>query len=962
MTDLPLTLGRNLLSLTYESDLTERASRIAPIAESLGGVPTVLGFARWRITDPDSGPKTFVNEDPAGGAGAVGFTNQLVGMYVLLERTGESFRITATATDQTITLATWSSSIVAGEIFQLRLTAPGTQYTSYSYRASVASVLPPPPGIPIHDAEVTAIAGSVLTVRDGWLNGGPQPVASDGQHVGRSVRLSELVATEVITDFVALAGEYWYTVADVSAYQVGDWIRRAADNGATWYGDINTLITSAFPAAMTIVEIDSGANAFRVVSRDGGNSLNRVLFDTAVYGGGYTDVRIYRPLGTLQAVTASSGSAHTVTLDGVGTFDLGAGPGAIEFLIATTSTSGKVPWYLDHPLYVQEPPTGIGVQFRTIDRASKGWLGVQNLVPNPVARLWTTETSLPDGWLGAASLGAVGSATPSNFRIAKNTDPLFTRVGGQSLFVSVANGALYFPPVPWTPQYAGQRISVRVSMILTRWQQASSVIELQLGIMQSDGTVIPWYDQPRSVLIQPAAIVSGVPRPDPPFRKFAANVFDDLVLNRFDITEPSTYPVTNRPNTGDITNMSAGLGLVVCLTFNAGGGAERIEGYLDGVAMTMSAEAPADVKEFYEANQLHQDTNVALRELGPPQFEIAVDFFDAKRMNDTLDEPDAAKGAVGLFNAPDLGISNVRRRLTDVARNMLVPGETRLTVKKRRRIADAVKPAPSTKPSTKPGGTTTGGTSGGTSSGGSTLPSIVLDGVEDGTTHVPTVTATVGTGVISVKFAVSTVGFPDLATTQAATASTTPPFAYTGSAMSPGQTLYVSALAYDNNGVESGLAQTSIIDPRTSGTLIDRTGWVASAWRWNGSPSTTFAPDKAIDGSVGPGSTSWKNGAAVSIGNDYFQIDMGAAGLVGGFAMAISPDDLTDSPLSGDVQWSDDDVTYTTIASWTYSSDPTKASWTPASHRYWRFVATAAANGGGFWSIHDFNMYSDAAP
>lgn len=808
MADLPLTLGRNLMSLTYQSDMTERASRIAPISKALGGQATPLGYARWRVTDPDSGPKTFVNEDPAGGAGLVGFTNQCVGWYVLLERTGESFRITATDPDtQEITLATWSASIVEGEIFQLRLSAPGTVFTSYSYRQSVAGVLPPPPGIPIMDAEVTALAGSVITVRDGWLNGGPQPVASDGQHVGRTVRLSTLVATDEITDFLAVDGEYWYTVADVSDYQVGDWVRRAADNGSTYYGDINSLITPAFPAAMTIVEIDSGANAFRVVSRDGGTTLNRTIFDTAVYGSGYCDLRVYRPVATLATVTASSGSAHTLTLDDVSTFSVSGGPGAVEILIANTSTSGKVPWYLEHPVYVQEAPTGIGVKLKTIDRSD--WLGVQNLVPNGVMRVWTTPTSLPDGWLGATSLGAIGSATPSNFVIGQNTDPLYTRVGGKSLFFSTTNGVLYVPAIAWTPQYVGQRFSTRPSLILTKWDGNAALITLQLGIMQADGTVLPWYEQPRSVLLQPATATN--PRPDPPFRKEPAGTWVDMALQDFDITEPSAYAFNPQPSAGDIANLSAAQGIVACLSFNGGG--STIEGYLDGIAIVTAHEAPADVAEFYDANRLHQDANVQLAEFGPPQFTVGVDFYDAKRMNPTLDEPDAAKGVVVLINEASFGISNVRRRITDVVRNMNVPGETRLTIaKRRRRISDAVAKPPATKPPPVTSGSSSGGGTPSGTGGPSVSVSIAIDD-----SLVPTATAVGDPSVVRVKFAWRTDRAPTLAEVQAAASvlvvTGTPTTSTAPFALATGETAYVAAVGYTSSNVESAKADASLTVP-----------------------------------------------------------------------------------------------------------------------------------------------------
>lgn len=811
--DLPLTLGRNAVSLTWLSDIIDRASRIAPVSVPLGGEMTPLGYARWRIASPDSGAKTFVAEDPAEGAGPVGFTNQLIGWYVLLEHTGEAFPIVASDADtQTLSLATWSSSLIAGEIFQFRLSIPGTVYSALSYRTSVASVLPPPPGIPIQDAEVTGLAGNVITVRDGWLFGGVGPITVDGQHVGRSVRLSNFVAATVITGFAVVDGKYVYSFDDVSDFQVGDWMRRAAEtDGGFSHGDINTLITPAFPAGMTIVAIDTDANTVTVVSRDG---LNRVIWDTAVNGPDYNQIRIYRPLADLKTVTASTASPKTLTLDNTTGFSIAVDAGAVEILIATTSSSGKVPWYLDHPIYVQQPPTGIGRKFRTIDRSQDptAYLGVQNLITNGIGRVATTPGALPDGWLGAASLGAVGSATPSNFIIAKNIDPFFIKTGAQSWFFSTTNGVIYFTPLPWTPMYQGQRVSARLSLLLTKWTGNSAIIELRLGIMQADGTVVPWLDQKRAVLVQPADTTA--PRPDP-YQKFVANVYDDLVLNDFDITEPSTYNVTNRPNVGDITGMGAGLGLVACLVIQGGG--TTVEGYIGGIALVTAHEAPANVQEFYEANKLHQDTNKALVKAGPPQPKISVDFYDAKAMNPTLDEPSAMKGVMAAVDGVGLGIAGfIRRRITDVKRNPNEPGRTQITLDENKiPLATATAKPPTTKPPPVTGG--------GTSSG-PTAPSLAVHITLDDT-NIPVATATGDPAITRVKFAWSKVSTPSDAMVRAASSLTgtftsTAPFA-----LAPGETAYVKAIGYTNTDVESTIATDS---KTLSASVVSAPDWF---WR-----------------------------------------------------------------------------------------------------------------------------------
>lgn len=869
--DLPLTLGRNLLSLTYESDITDRASRIAPIALPLGGEATLLGFARWAISAPDSDAKTFVALDPAGGAGPVGFgtgsgdptIDQLIGWYVLLERTGESFEIVSTdAETQTIALATWSANLLAGERFQFRLTAPGTTFAPYTFRFGGVQ-------IPIQDAEVSDLDGDVITVRDGW-NSSFTPIATDNQHVGRSVRLSEFVASDNITGFDATGGVYTYSFADVSAYQVGDWMRRLVSATAP-YGD---SLSPRFPAAMTIVDVDTDANTVTVVSRDG---RNRVITDDI--GIGFVGARIYRPTATLRTIIASSGSAHTLTLDETTGFSIAGGLGAVEILIAETTSSGKVPWFLEHPTFVQPYPTGIGVKFRTIDRtqAPTAYLGLQNLVTNGVPNTWTTETELPDGYLAAFTIafgsGAPGVAAPSFMTVAKNLDPLYIKAGKQSLFFSTTRGVLYFPPIPWTPMYAGQRFSVRVPLFLTRWEN-TSLIQLLLGIVESDGTVRPWYDQARTVLIQPASASS--PRADPPYHKFAANVWDDLVLNDFDITEPSTQPIVLRPTATDIANMGGGRGLLAMLAINdvGGTGGATVEGYVGGIAIVQGHEAPPNVQEYYEANKLHQDTNTVLKR--PPQFTIGVDFHDAKRMNPTLDEPDAARGVVGLFNEPSLGVVNVRRRITDVVRNMVVPGETRITASPpRTTLAAAVAP----RPATTPPPITSGG--GGTTPGGSTMPTIALRVVFSG--GIPTVFADVDASVRSVQFAATlNDAEPTTAAIDAAAPTVTIPFTLVGPPLSLGDVWRVGATAKNANGDKSAVARVEVTIDLSTPYLYtrSRTNYFQDAsktvvaalndpvYTWGAAPGTTRDLVHRYPGIPGFRPLVQQDGAAVRFGDE----------------------------------------------------------------------------------------------
>ncbi len=829
---LSLVVGRNMESLEIKVDPADRATQIAPLSKNLpDGSSTFLGYARWRTVEGDSGPKTIVLADPAGGPGAIGFDNQFVNWYLLREKTAESFRITATdKATQTFTLATFPGSLIEdsapgtddGEFFQLRMTAPGTTLTAYSYRTSVASVIPVPPGVPIHDAEVTAVAGDVITVRDAWLSGGVQPVAASGQHIGRLVRLSERIATDQITDFSYGPGGFGsgraiFSFADVSAYQVGDWFRRRRFTSYP-YGDINQYISSAFPAGMTIIDVDTGANTVEVESRDGGDSLHRFIFDSA--GGVSDEVIVYRPNATLRTVTDSDGTAHTLTLNDASGFSLGGGNGAVEILIASSSTSGRVPYYLEHPVFVAPTFPGIGVKFRTINR--RNLLGVSNLAPNAVLRRWSDLATLPDGYTFANPFSFASSDPAPDpggfFNFARNTDKLYTRVGGQSLFFSTTGGTLVFPPIAWTPQYDGQPFSARVSLYLTQWPSPAATIRLWFGIMQADGSILPWYELPRASLVQPAGF-AALALPNPPYRPVPAGVWDDIVLNDFIITEPSHYTANLQPNAADIADLSNALGIVPLLTFDNGGGSARIEGYFDGVGVTATHEAPDNVSEFYDANRLHQVTNTALRAFAKPQRSISGDFVDLARMGDAEELlPEVGQPALVLDPGASADVQTIEE-ITEVRTNHNVEGDTEIVLgSKTRRFEEFLTNggagsssggAPSGTPTAPPPGTKPPGTNAG-------FPTLAVSYTVSA--GIPTVTFTVSPGVVKVYYAEDPTTYPTVAATLAGTVLTTPPFGYTGAALTGERK--VSAIAEDLNGVHSAMANVTLMAPPHSGSWV----------------------------------------------------------------------------------------------------------------------------------------------
>ena len=146
----------------------------------------------------------------------------------------------------------------------------------------------------------------------------------------------------------------------------------------------------------------------------------------------------------------------------------------------------------------------------------------------------------------------------------------------------------------------------------------------------------------------------------------------------------------------------------------------------------------------------------------------------------------------------------------------------------------------------------------------------------------------------------------------------------------------------------------------TAGTLISRAGWVASAWADGGGG---FVPASAIDSNIG---TRYLSAANVVANTSWFKIDMGSAQLVGGVRCDDNPVNGGGwaQPVSGNVQWSDDNSSWTTVATWALGTTTAtvQASWTPESHRYWRLLATGANSDGGWWSIGEIYFYSDRAP
>lgn len=516
--------------------------------------------------------------------------------------------------------------------------------------------------------------------------------------------------------------------------------------------------------------------------------------------------------GTYSLISDSDAALQTVTVASGTNFSVNG------FAGFRTTTTGILPYYLEHPIYVQPTFPGVGVKFRTIDRTSVQ--GVANMVPNAIQRIWSSPTDLPDGYTFAPTFSGLAGSPTGFATFSQNTDPLYTKLGGKSLFFSIGFGAVVSAPIPFVPTRANQRVSLRMSLYLTQWAAVGAQLWVSIGIMLADGTVKQWNANDELAYYQPTSF-----RQTDIWHPLSANAWDSVGVQGLDITVPSTLPNdTNRVVQADIDALSTtAQGLVVMLWAwsDNSAGFTPVEGYLDGEMLTLTDEAPDEITEFGKANTLHQDTNVALGLLAPPQSVIAVSMVDLARMNPSLlaATDSVVVGGPALLSSSDLGLVNVPQRIVEVRTNHLKAGDTQIVLaSKNRRLTELIttQQAAQAKATAKQLSALTAVVSGSKHVAGPSIPTLLLTYAI--VADVPTITAMVSAGVVSVKFAHDPSAYPDAATVRLATADTTTPFTYdgadgSGGAMTPGDVLKFSAIATDNNGVESALVQLLVEDP-----------------------------------------------------------------------------------------------------------------------------------------------------
>src|SRR5487761_1255915 len=137
----------------------------------------------------------------------------------------------------------------------------------------------------------------------------------------------------------------------------------------------------------------------------------------------------------------------------------------------------------------------------------------------------------------------------------------------------------------------------------------------------------------------------------------------------------------------------------------------------------------------------------------------------------------------------------------------------------------------------------------------------------------------------------------------------------------------------------------------TSGAVLDRTGWVA---RSNAPYTSADAPQYALDGRL---TTRFSTSEPQATGS-YFGVDLGAAQAFDELVMA-SPNSPNDYARGYDVKVWTNAKTWATIATCTGTATPEVVSFPTQTARYVRVVLTAAS-ASYWWSIDEFNLYSNA--
>jgi hypothetical protein len=606
--------------------------------------------------------------------------------------------------------------------------------------------------------------------------------------------------------------------------------------------------------------------------------------------GQFEDGGLYREAdGTLLEITDSSAANQTVTLSSAGSL---ANGDIVQLRTTSDPSTAKPIVELPYPSRI----TTYGRKVNTFQRSSV--IGVPNMAPNAVGRLWSVTTALPDGYTwatrnaivldGGLPFLAPGTNTPGPIAggglvdISQNTDPLFTQLGSTSLHVRALSGLLVTPPLKLVPWYAGMPLSLRFRFMpvsgFDSVTSPNSIMRVWLGIARADGSIAQWFDPSRIEQFKPAGSTA---RPSPPYQELTPGVWNDIELDASDITAASALGPIFMAVTDDIIASLAtdALGIVAVLEFLAqgtvlfGGGTSflPIEGYFAGAFLAPASKTPDGMSEFGGSNTLHQTGNLVLGEVSRESIEIVATVFDLERANPTANAAD--KLNIGAkVQLVDPVAPNEPFRMSQYTPDYLTPKKAQATFASLRRVlTDLLVNA--SDGSVQLGGSTSAGALGSTASGtgatgggtaGGSLPSVTVTLSLDGSL-VPTFAASVSSTVTKIFYAWSTSAPPTIADILAGTEIDAPSdFSATHAAISAGDSIYIGVIAKDAVGNASvpAYAQSAVPTPEP-GTLnpaipLLNIGTNAGPWQAQARYDLDNSMDYVRGGSTRNGGDCWR--------------------------------------------------------------------------------------------------------
>jgi hypothetical protein len=346
-------------------------------------------------------------------------------------------------------------------------------------------------------------------------------------------------------------------------------------------------------------------------------------------------------VGTPQRISITTAATDVIRVAS------GAGFNATMFVeFVQLDGAGEIPSYLDDATKVQAPPTGYGM--KAGDLGVSLVVGVSQFVPNGWMRNWANPAAMPDGWSTLNS--------PTTF--SQNTNPSFTRYGGNSLLMDYSSGTGSIFVV--TPRFdlahcAGNtRLSVRAQLWFTLFNASPTDFNFQMELFALDASGAITGAALGSDIIEPTNSAGGA-------TKVATGAWVEMEIKGVDLgLDKAPY------------------GLAVAFTTTSQPAAGRCTCYHDTVEVYGFVDNPTDIFEFGDAASLHQAGNRHLGTNAAPPIAYEVSIADLERQNPT----DWARAALTLGGNvrvvdADLGV-DASVRLLRLERDLLRPEQSTL--------------------------------------------------------------------------------------------------------------------------------------------------------------------------------------------------------------------------------------------------------------------------------------------